>query len=93
MSATSLLWITWVMALALEPAVTQELSLGGATLITLLGVWLCWGAPRYRMSIEELVKDGKLSSDDAHRKIQRSQWIGPAVTIVGVGLLIYLIMR
>jgi hypothetical protein len=43
------------------------------------------------MEVEEHVKDGKLTSDEAYRKIQRNQWLGPAVTLVGVALLVYFI--
>ena len=79
--------------IALAPATVQELTLGGATLVILLGMWLCWGAPRYRMSIEESMKDGKMTARDADHRIRRSQWMGPCVTIIGVGLLTFAVTR
>jgi len=79
--------------IALAPATVQELTLGGATLVILLGMWLCWGAPRYRMSIEESMKDGKMTARDADHRIRRSQWMGPCVTIIGVGLLAFAVTR
>lgn len=82
-----------MIAIALQPAVLQELMVGAATLVVLLGVWLCWGAPRYRMSIEESVKDGKLTGREAERRIRWNQWVGPCVTTVGVGLLTYAVTR
>jgi hypothetical protein len=71
----------------------QELMVGGATLVILLGMWLCWGASNYRMSIEEKVKDGKMTGNDADRRIRRSQWMGPCVTVIGVGLLALAVTR
>lgn len=85
---------SWLaIGVAFQPSVSQEFALGGAALVTLLGVWMCWGAPRYRMALEERVKDGKITADDAARKIQRSQWTGPCVTIIGVALLLFVIAR
>jgi hypothetical protein len=85
---------SWLAVLvAFQPTVSQEIALGAAAAVTLVGVWMCWGAPRYRMALEERVKDGKITADDAGRKIQRSQWIGPCVTIIGVTLLLYVIAR
>ena len=76
-----------------HPTLKQELALGGAALVMLMGAWLCWGAPRYRMSIEERVKDGKMTDALARRRILQSLWLGPFVTIVGVALLAYVILR
>jgi hypothetical protein len=67
--------------------VWREIAAGGAVVITLLGVRLCWRAPRYRMSVEEHAKDGKLTEEQARRKIRFMDWFGPAVTIVGCALL------
>jgi hypothetical protein len=92
-SATALLPDFVATLMAFQHTLSQELSLLGAGAVTLLGAWLCWAGPRYRMEVEEHVKDGKMTSDDAHRKIQRYQWLGPAVTIVGVALLVYIITR
>ncbi len=47
--------------IAYYPTLNLELAMGGAALVMLLGAWLCWGAPRYRMSIEERLKDGKMT--------------------------------
>lgn len=91
--ATTLLSRSVASLPAAQFTLTQELTLVGAGVVTLVGVWLCWMGPRYRMTLEEQVKDGKITSDDAYRKIQVNQWLGPAVTIVGVGLLLYFISR
>ena len=76
-----------------QPTVTQELMILGAAIITLCGMWLCWGAPRHRMSIEERAKDGKMSEDQARWRIQTMEVIGPIVIITGVGLLAFALMR
>ena len=85
--------MSMAMAIAYHPTLKQELAMGGAAVVMLIGAWLCWGAPRYRMMIEERVKDGKLADDLARRRILQSQWFGPVVTSVGVALLAYVILR
>ena len=80
-------------AVVLEPAHVKELALGGAVAVTLAGVWLCWSAVGYRMSIEERVKDGKLSGEAAQRKLAQRRWLGPSVTVVGMGLLTWVVTR
>jgi hypothetical protein len=72
---------------ALSPMAQHELWLGGAALVTLLGAKLCWDGPRFRMSMEERVKDGEMSEDRARSRIWLMTWSGPAVTIVGFGLI------
>jgi hypothetical protein len=69
---------------SLPPAVLQEVALAIAALVTLLGAWLCWTAPRHRMSVEERAKDGLISEDDARRKMRLRSRLGPALVIVGV---------
>ena len=81
------------MAFAFHPTLNQELAMGGAATVMLIGAWLCWGAPRYRMTLEERVKDGKMTDDAARRRILQSQWTGPVVTSIGVALLAYVILR
>lgn len=84
--------ISLVPVIALESAMAHEVLLGVAAAITLLGTWLCWRAASYRMGLEESVKDGEISDDEASRKIRRSFWTGPTVTIIGVSLLLYSIL-
>ena len=85
--------MTVAMVIAFQPTLDQELAMGGAALVMIIGAWLCWGAPRYRMSIEERVKDGKMTDELARLRIRQSQWFGPAVTSIGVALLAYVILR
>jgi hypothetical protein len=72
---------------------SQDLLLGASTLVTVIGMWICWGAPRYRMLLEERVKDGKISAERARWRIKHSQWVGPVVTTLGVGWLTYIVTR
>lgn len=65
----------------------RELAAYAAVVITLLGVRLCWRAPRYRMSMEERAKDGRLTEDEARRRITFIAWLGPSIAIFGCGLL------
>jgi hypothetical protein len=58
-----------------------------AVVVTLIGVRLCWRAPRYRMSIEERAKDGAISEDQARRKIAVFRWLGPVLAVLGCALL------
>ncbi len=69
---------------SLPTAVLQEVALAIAALVTLLGAWLCWTAPRHRMSVEERAKDGLITEDDARRKMRLRSRLGPALVIVGV---------
>lgn len=71
----------------------QELALAVSAGVTLLGVYLCWIAPRYRMSLEEHVKDGHVSEEKARKKIRMMGWLGPAVCSLGVGALAWLLVR
>ncbi len=58
--------------------------LASAALVTLLGAWLCWTAPRHRMSVEERAKDGHITEDDARRRVQFRSRLGPGLVIAGV---------
>jgi hypothetical protein len=80
-------------ALTRDAVLQQEILLGVATIVVLVGIWLCWRHPRHRMSFEEAAKDRKLSHEEASRKIDRLRWLGPAVTTVGVLFLVYAVAR
>ena len=75
--------------MALEPAIVHDIVLGGAAAVMLLGMWLSSRATGYRMALEERVKDGNLTGDEASRKIRYSQWTGPIVSVIGGALLLY----
>jgi hypothetical protein len=58
--------------------------MAGAAVVTLSGAWLCWTAPRHRMSVEERAKDGHITEDEARRLVFRRARVGPLLVIVGV---------
>lgn len=72
--------------------ITQDVILIAGLVVTVFGTHLCWNVPRYRMSIEERTKDGKLTEDEARAKIARMNWIGPTVIVVGFILIAYGLM-
>jgi hypothetical protein len=61
-----------------------ELAILVAAVVTLCGVWICWQAPYYRMQVEERAKDGKLTEEQARRRVTHSSWVGPAVVFIGM---------
>jgi hypothetical protein len=67
--------------------ISDEIVLGLAALVTLLGIWLCWLASEHRMSIEEDAKDGNLTDEEARRRINQLSWSGPAIVIAGVAMI------
>lgn len=75
-----------------SPTFTQEAIIVVATVITLVGTRLSWGAPRYRMSMEERAKDGKLTAEQARRRIRTMDLTGPTVIVLGVALLAYALL-
>jgi hypothetical protein len=74
-------------------AQSQEAMLVTAAVITLAGTALCWSAPTHRMSMEERAKDGRMTEEQARRKIQFRGWCGPVITIVGCVLLVVAFLK
>ena len=78
-------------------AQTQALILGEvgvvvAVLITLTGIVLQLYGARHRMSVEERVKDSKMTEDEARRQIKFYSYCAPIVTLIGVTLLVVAIL-
>ena len=65
----------------------SEAGLAVALVLTLVGVALHWNQPRHRMSLEELVKDGKVTADEARRQILFYERFAPVATMLGILLL------
>jgi len=68
--------------------VFDEMGVGAAILLTMVGMALHWRLPTVRMSAEEHVKDGKLTEQQARRRIRFYARCAPLATILGVGVLI-----
>jgi hypothetical protein len=75
-----------------SPTLAQELAMAAAAVLALWGAWLCWTAPRHRMSVEEHAKDGHLTEDDARRRVRVRAWLGPALAIAGVLMLAWVVL-
>lgn len=71
----------------MSPAFWQDLAACSATAMTLVGVWICWQSPRYRMSVEEHTKDGHLTEADGRRKLRLMAAAGPTIIVVGIAVL------
>lgn len=56
---------------------------------TLVGTLAQWQFPRWRMSAEEAVKDGKLTELAARRRIGVHRWMGPSLIISGGALMFW----
>jgi hypothetical protein len=63
-----------------------------AIVITSIGMWLQWRLAAHRENAEEAVKDGKLTELQARRRIQLFGICSPAITVIGVALLLVLAM-
>jgi Na+/melibiose symporter-like transporter len=65
----------------------NELGIAGAVVLTLIGLVLHTYQFRHRISMEERVKDSKLTEAEARRQIRFYQVLAPAVTMIGIALL------
>lgn len=70
-----------------KPLLLDEIGVVVAVLLTLVGVALHLYRPRHRMSVEERVKDAKMTEDEARRQIRFYDRCAPAVSALGVALL------
>lgn len=77
-----------VMLAQAAPRYFDEAGIGAAILLTLTGMALHWHLPRHRMSMEERMKDGKLTEEEARRQIRFYSWCAPIATVVGVVVLV-----
>ena len=74
---------------AAMPRVLDEMSVGAAILLTVLGMALHWQMPRRQMSYEERVKDGTMTEEEARKRIRFYMRSAPITTLLGVGVLLY----
>ena len=69
------------------PLMFDEISLVLAILLTMAGLALHVYQPRHQMTVEERVKDSKLTEAEARRQVRFYRRMAPTVTLIGVGLL------
>lgn len=70
----------------------QALFLSVAIILTLIGVWMQWHAPTYRMIAEEAMKDGELTHDQVNRRLRVLGRTKRACTLTGMALLVVSLM-
>lgn len=75
------------MAQASGSLLLDEVGVGVAILFTMAGLALHVYLPRHQMSVEERVKDGKMTETEARRQMQFYRLCAPVVTVLGVLLL------
>jgi hypothetical protein len=76
----------------ITPRYFEEAGIGAAILLTVTGMLLHWHLPRHRMSVEERMKDGKMTEDEARRQIKFYTWCAPIATVMGVIVLVAVLL-
>lgn len=79
-----------VMAVA---KLVDEVGLGVAVVLTIIGMAMHWQLPTHRMSMEERAKDGKISEDEAHRRVKLFQRCAIVTTLAGVLVLAVVLLE
>lgn len=69
------------------PKVFNEAGIVAAIVLTAIGMILHWYQPQHRMELEEKVKDGKLTDEEARRQILFYNRFAPVATLLGVVVL------
>jgi len=70
------------------PRVFDEMGVGAAILLTMVGMALHWRLPGLRMSVEEHVKDGDMTEAQARQRLTFYSRCAPIATLIGVGVLV-----
>ncbi len=76
----------------ITPRYFEEAGIGAAILLTVTGMLLHWHLPRHRMSVEEQMKDGKMTEEEARRQIKFYTWCAPIATVAGVIVLLAVLL-
>lgn len=72
----------------ITPFVALEVQIGVGVCLTVLGTILQWQLPRRRMSLEEHMKDGKITEVQVVRRLKFHHAFAPFLTICGAVILI-----
>ena len=80
-----------MLAQAAEMHLLDEVGVGVALLLTLVGLALHLYRPRHRMAVEERIKDNKLTETEARRQMRFYAVCAPTVTLLGVALVILVV--
>jgi hypothetical protein len=78
----------WLSVAQFSSRTSERLGFAVAALLTVAGMVLSWHLPRQRMSVEEGIKDGKLTEAQARFRLRLYHVGAPATTIAGMVLLV-----
>ena len=83
----------WPAAIFAEgaPRLLDEMGVGAAILLTVLGMALHWRLPQQQMAMEERIKDGKITETEARRELQFYARCAPLATLMGVAVLVFVL--
>ena len=70
----------------------DEIGISAAIVLTVVGMVMHWHLPRHRMSMEERMKDGKLTEAEARRQLRFYSWCAPIATVIGVAVLVVVLL-
>ncbi|MCX6953284.1 MAG: hypothetical protein NTV51_14115 [Verrucomicrobia bacterium] len=71
----------------MSPKLFDELGVAGAILLTMAGLGLHVYRANHRMTVEERVKDSRMTEAEARRQMKFYALCAPVVSLLGVGLL------
>ena len=66
----------------------DEVGLAVSILLTLTGLMLHLYLPRHQITVEERIKDNKITEQEARRQMNFYRRCAPTVTLLGVALLL-----
>jgi hypothetical protein len=69
----------------------EGIGVMAAIFLSLVGMVLHWQAPRHRMAVEERIKDGKITPDEAQRQMRFYARLAPLVTAMGILVLVLIL--
>jgi hypothetical protein len=85
--------LTSAMITQVTDKILDEAGIGVAVALTLTGMVLHWHLPRHRMSMEERMKDGKLTEEEVQRRLHVYGWCAPIATLLGVAVLVVVLFN
>lgn len=71
----------------------QTVAFGGGVVLMLLGAYLRWMLPEYRMAAEERTKEGRWTELEARRRVAWLRYSSPIVVLIGVGFFLTIFLE
>jgi hypothetical protein len=85
-----LAWLGSTLA-ELPADILDESGIAAALLLSVAGIALRFYTPHRQMATEELVKDGKLTPEEARRQMRFLEWAAVVVPVLGVLILAWVL--